>query len=128
MACNSKTVAIPWTTIVWDTNSTTFVPCTPWMRTTDIKSVRFVWEMRDRFGSLDVTPAMEPANTENSPGTEVGVGVLKNTNGFFYDDFQDVQTDLDGDQLVRFGFTVVGASAATIVGARVSGRVEVRDI
>jgi len=83
--------------------------------------------MRDRINDVRATPALQVANVEDTPGATVGVGDQENSNAFFYDDFQDVQTDLTGNQLVRFGFNVTSATASTLAMARVAARVEVRD-
>lgn len=128
MSCSAKTLRILMTTLAWDatTPGATFIPCTGWMSTAAIKSVRVVWEMRARTFNLKTTPALQVANTEDTPGALTTIAAERVVNGFWYEDYVDVQTALDASQLVRFGFNVV-TGATGLATARVSGRVEVRD-
>jgi len=75
---------------------------------------------------LKVTAKFQTANVENAPTTStVLLSLERAADGFYYGDWKDLTTDLDGVQLVRFGLETV---RDTVDGyARAAGRIELRD-
>lgn len=125
MACNSKTITLLWTTLYGDATAS-FLPCTPWMRTTDVKNARFTFEVRGLKAGLKVTAKFQTANVENSPTTStVLLSAEKTADGYYYGDWEDLTSALDGVQLIRFGLETITTSGTGF--ARASGRIEVRD-
>ncbi len=110
-----KNIRLSWGTLITDSATDEFFPLTGWMPAGDIEQVRVAWEIASigGAGTTTVTPAYQPANFADTPGTSnnIGTGTSETTKDVFYPDtFNDISTVLKAAQIVRFGFHIKSSS------------------
>ncbi len=127
---STKTVSLPWTTVITDSNSEEFIPATGWMSTNGIRQIRCSWELRAPGAAIAVRPGFQFADTYDDPdsffpyGTESATG---SAGYYFPKEYEDpTKTTPDNTtnkQLIRFGWLDEDTDGEAF--ARVSGVVEI---
>lgn len=123
-----RTIELPWTTLVTATTSAPddFFPLTGWMSAAEVQEVRVTFELRGETSDFRVIPAYQRAQVFDTPGDSYDIGTTTTTaDGYEYpSQFEDVSSNLNGYDLVRFGFHALSGNGTS--SGRVGGSVEVQ--
>lgn len=124
-------VPLSWTTVWADNTTEAFIPATPWMEAADAQYARAAWEIHHIGADLQIQPAWQVADSEDSPGsTGLLHGAWKSGNGVYYPEngwqtlVSGSSADTDAKMLVRFGWKVKRSSGAGLTMGCVAGVVE----
>lgn len=107
-------VPLPWSTQFSDTETEKFFAATPWMESAGIDKARATFEIRVNSDTtyLQIRPAWQVANTEDSPGTSTGLAAAQKLVDVYYPTggWINVRSDSNApgedNLLVRFGWLV----------------------
>jgi hypothetical protein len=120
-----RTIQLPFMTLSTNSTSNLFLPATGWLPTDYITQMRPTWELRQANGNIQLSPAYQVADHEDSPGTSTALATLTSSTGMQYPTgWTDVSSSLGGKQLVRFGWIVNLTSGSTLATAFAGGRVQ----
>jgi len=121
-----RSIPLPFAMIASDSTSATFSPVTGWMSAAQISQLRAIWELVSLTSDIEVAPAYQVANVEDSPGTSAIItGSYGTTTGMKYPStWKDVSSALDSQQLIRLGWLHKLGSAGSLAVAWVGGKVE----
>ena len=126
-------VPLPWMTVYADDvdANACFIAATPWMEAAGVEWARTTFELRCPTGNIQVSPAWQVANTEDSPGSFKQLLSYKTLEDVYYpDDWVDVKSDgtapTKSNLLIRFGWKVSLTSGSSLACANVAGVVEYR--
>ena len=126
---NTNRIPLPWMSI-WasDDQTAIFHPATPWIQAADVQHVRAAWEIGEIQPQVEVQPAWQVADTEDSPGAAKAIVSSPETakNVYYPSDWTDALGDgtapTKSNMLVRFGWLVkkssmnAGLALATVAG------------
>lgn len=122
-----RTLVIPWTTIVVNSTTGKFFPCTPYIDPATARKARFTFEAQVIVGDPKVRPAYQQADVEDAPSAYLTLGTARTTSGVQYPSSMETLTDSEASQLTRFGFEGGTDASSSLAVMRVDGKVEVSD-
>ena len=122
-----RTLVIPWTTIVVNSTTGKFFPCTPYIDPATARKARFTFEAQVIVGDPKVRPAYQHADVEDAPGSYQTLGTARTTSGVQYPTAMESLTDPEGAQFTRFGFEGANDAGMDLSVMRVGGKVEFSD-
>lgn len=125
-----RTFAMPWATVHCFGNGTTngtFVPRTPWIRISNIKRIRAIFEMIAAQTNVRIQFAFQVAKAENeAPASTVFVtkGDIASSDGMVDGNIEDITGDIGKNLYIRFGFKTWNNSEGVLVCCAAGGTVE----
>ena len=122
-----RTLIIPWTTIVVNSTTGKFFPCTPYVDPSTARKARFTYEAQVIVGDPKVKPAYQQADVEDAPSSYLTLGTARTTSGVQYPTAMEALTDSEASQLTRFGFEGATDESSSLAVMRVGGKVEISD-
>lgn len=122
-----RTLVLPWTTIVVNSTTPKFFPCTAYVDPATARKARFTYEAQVILGDPKVRPAYQQADVEDEPNTYQTLGTARTTSGVQYPTSMESLTDSEASQLSRFGFEGSTDASSSVAVMRVGGKVEISD-
>lgn len=126
---NTKRFPLTWMNVWADESANpSFIPAGPWIPTANAQYCRVMWEIHNIQSPLEVAPAWQVANTEDSPGGVDQVVTPKTSVDVYYpDDWKNMLTATQSTKdnvLFRWGWWVKRTSGTGLVMATVAGVAE----
>jgi hypothetical protein len=118
----TRVIDLPWTSIITDSGTEVFIPCTDWLDAPDVTAGRGYGESRAEAGSAQWGLAIQTANDVRSPDTHTRVTALQSSGGVFDPDATNTSLDFQGKRYVRAGWSLKAVTG--VVAVRVRGRIE----
>ena len=116
-------------TVFSTSTSPVFIPVTPWIEAADAQYARIAWEIAALNGNLEVTPAWQVADSEDSPGASNALDNSQTGIDVYYPNgwktlITDGTAPTESNMLVRFGWICTLSSGSDLATAAVAGVVE----